>query len=324
MRRFGGGASFDFGILRAIPAGAKAEQRGTGEDTGPAGAAAPAIKDCSGSPPLRVSRHARIGTRTRCRRCRNVCTVKEIYTTLQGEGAHTGHAAVFLRFAGCNLWSGLERDRDRAVCQFCDTDFVGADGPGGGKFAEAQALAHAAAKCWDLTVSEAPSPQPSPARGEGAGRACCEGVPEVARGFPSPLAGEGQGSGGHLQNPMWSHRRRAAFAVGRAPDRSATCLRLRNRHRNQRHQARTSGIDWICVSPKANAPLALTSGDELKLVPPEGATPARFEQLDFRHFFLQPMDGPDVHANTIAAARYCLAHPHWRLSLQTHKLIGLP
>ncbi len=253
-------------------------------------------------------------------------TVKEIYTTLQGEGAHTGRAAVFLRFAGCNLWSGLERDRSRAVCQFCDTDFVGADGPGGGKFAEAQALAHAAAKCWDLTVSKAPSPQPSPARGEGAGRACCEGVPEVAGDSPLPLRERGRGEGGHLAEPY-------VVCTGGEPLLQLDGPLIEALHacgfeiaiETNGTKPAPPGIDWICVSPKANAPLALTSGDELKLVfPQEGAEPARFEQLDFRHFFLQPMDGPDVRANTIAAARYCLAHPRWRLSLQTHKLIGLP
>jgi len=266
-------------------------------------------------------------------------TVKEIYTTLQGEGAHTGRAAVFLRFAGCNLWSGLERDRSHAACQFCDTDFVGADGPGGGKFVDAESLAGAVAKCWAEAVEKAPSPL-SPLPAISPRRDCILESPhsqanadgerwtpsQRAQPAPSPLAGEGWGEGEqpikpyvvctggepllHLDAPLIGALHASSFEI--AIETNGTL-------------AAPPGIDWICVSPKANAPLALTSGDELKLVfPQEGAAPARFEHLDFRHFFLQPRDGPDVRANIEAAARYCLAHPRWRLSLQTHKLIGLP
>jgi 7-carboxy-7-deazaguanine synthase len=247
-------------------------------------------------------------------------TVKEIFKTLQGEGAHTGRAAVFLRFAGCNLWSGLERDRGLAACRFCDTDFVGADGPGGGKFADAEGLAGAVAECWAEAVGRPPSPLSPLPQGERGTTA------QRAQPAPSPLAGEGWGEGEqpikpyivctggepllHLDAPLIEALHARGFEI--AIETNGTL-------------AAPPGIGWICVSPKANAPLALTSGDELKLVfPQEGAAPARFEHLDFRHFFLQPMDGPDVRANTLAAARYCLANPRWRLSLQTHKLIGLP
>ncbi len=246
-------------------------------------------------------------------------TVKEIYTTLQGEGAQTGRAAVFLRFAGCNLWSGLERDRSEAACQFCDTDFVGADGPGGGKFADAGALADAVAKTWTDTVENYPSSCPSPARGEGK-------MLRRPQPAPSPLAGEGWGEGGQSAKPY-------VVCTGGEPllqldEPLIEALHARGFEiaiETNGTQAALPGIDWICVSPKANAPLALASGDELKLVfPQEGAEPPSFERLDFRHFFLQPMDGPALRANIEAAARYCLTHPRWRLSLQTHKLIGLP
>jgi 7-carboxy-7-deazaguanine synthase (Cx14CxxC type) len=215
-----------------------------------------------------------------------VYTVKEIYTTLQGEGAQTGRAAVFLRFAGCNLWSGLERDRASAVCQFCDTDFVGTDGPGGGKFAGAGALADAVAKAWMETAGNPPS----------------RAKPYVVCTGGEPLL--------QLDETLIEALHARGFEI--AIETNGT-------------QAAPAGIDWICVSPKANAPLVLTSGDELKLVfPQEGAEPQRFERLDFRHFFLQPMDSACLRANIEAAARYCLRHPQWRLSLQTHKLIGLP
>ena len=248
---------------------------------------------------------------------------------------------MFLRFAGCNLWSGLERDRAAAACRFCDTDFIGIDGLGGGKFAEAGRLADAVAKCWAETVASPPSPCPSP-RGEREPSNKPRG--EFWRPFshPHPLAdadtqrgklakaslrGEGQGEGGlsrakpyivctggepllQLDAPLIDALHARGFEI--AIESNGT-------------QPAPPGIDWICVSPKADAPLVLTSGDELKLVFPQaGADPSRFEHLDFRHFFLQPMDGPDVRANTLAAARYCLSHPRWRLSLQTHKLIGLP
>ena len=222
-------------------------------------------------------------------------SVKEIYTTLQGEGAQSGRAAVFLRFAGCNLWSGLERDRGNAVCRFCDTDFLGTDGPGGGKFAGAGALADAVARSWGDCV-EKNSAAGARIERDRTARPCvvCTGGEPLLQ-LDEPLIGALHGRG---------------FEV--AIETNGT-------------QAAPPGIDWICVSPKAGAGLVLTSGDELKLVfPQEGGEPSRFERLDFRHFFLQPMDGPNVRANTGAAARYCLEHPRWRLSLQTHKLIGLP
>jgi 7-carboxy-7-deazaguanine synthase (Cx14CxxC type) len=205
--------------------------------------------------------------------------VKEIFYTLQGEGAQTGRPAVFCRFAGCNLWSGREADRAEAVCRFCDTDFVGINGDGGGRFATADALAEAVVAAW----------------GGGGGSplvVCTGGEPLLqldaalvealhARGFE--IAVESNGT----QDPP-------------------------------------PGLDWICVSPKAGAPLRLRQGNELKLVfPQEGAEPERFESLEFDHFFLQPMDGPGVAENTSAALAYCLAHPRWRLSLQTHKLLGI-
>ncbi len=235
-------------------------------------------------------------------------SVKEIYKTLQGEGAQTGRAAVFLRFAGCNLWSGLERDRDSAICRFCDTDFVGTDGPGGGRFADARALAEAVANCWHSTVGGYPSPQPSSRRGEGQdegefnkGRVR-QGAPCVVCTGGEPLL--------QLDAGLVDALHELGFEV--AIETNGT-------------KRPPPGIDWICVSPKAGAVLELTKGDELKLVfPQSGAGPERFEGLDFAHFFLQPMDGPALAANIQAAAAYCLAHPRWRLSLQTHKLIGLP
>lgn len=206
--------------------------------------------------------------------------VKEIYYTLQGEGAQTGRAAVFLRFAGCNLWSGQERDRARAVCQFCDTDFVGTDGPGGGKFADASELARAVEDKW-----------PKDARGKR--YVVCTG------GEPSLQLDEGLVDALH----------RTGFEIG-----IETNGTLMPPH----------GLDWICVSPKANADLVLTRGNELKLIfPQEGAPPERYAGLAFEHFFLQPMDNPMREENTRAATNYCLGHPHWRLSLQTHKLIGI-
>lgn len=206
--------------------------------------------------------------------------VKEIYATLQGEGAQTGRRAVFLRLAGCNLWSGLERDREKAVCTFCDTDFIGTDGPGGGKFVDAEALTSAVEAAW------------------GAGRdhrlVVCTGGEPLLQLDPALI--------GAL------HARGFAVAIetnGTLPA--------------------PAGIDWICVSPKADAELVQRSGDELKLVYPQpNNAPEMFEALDFRNFFLQPMDGPAQAANIAAATAYCLAHPQWRLSLQTHKLIGIP
>jgi 7-carboxy-7-deazaguanine synthase len=207
--------------------------------------------------------------------------VKEIFYTLQGEGAHTGRPAVFCRFAGCNLWSGREADRADATCNFCDTDFVGTDGPGGGRFATAEELAARVRAAWPA----------------GAG-----GVPFVVCTGGEPLL--------QLDDAAVGALHAAGFEV--AVETNGT-------------RAAPTGLDWICVSPKADAPVVLTRGDELKLVFPQaGVDPARFAGLDFRHRFLQPMDGPRLQEHTAAAARYCLEHPVWRLSLQTHKLIGLP
>jgi len=206
--------------------------------------------------------------------------VKELFLTLQGEGAQTGSRAVFLRFAGCNLWSGREADRATAICRFCDTDFVGTDGEGGGKFATAESLADAAAACWGA--------------GEDYRLIVCTGG--------EPLL--------QLDPPLIDALHARGFRI--AVETNGT-------------QIAPPGIDWICVSPKADAPLVQTSGQELKLVFPQPrAMPDRFEQLAFEHFFLQPMDGPARAENTAAAIRYCLAHPRWRLSLQTHKVTGIP
>jgi len=205
--------------------------------------------------------------------------VKEIFLTLQGEGGQAGRPAVFCRFAGCNLWSGLERDRATAVCTFCDTDFVGMDGGGGGRFADADALAAAVEAAWTggphdrLTVLTGGEPLLQ------VDEALVEAL--HARGFAIALE-----TNGTLPAP--------------------------------------AGIDWICVSPKAQAPVVQTRGQELKLVyPQKDVDPARFEHLDFESFRLQPMDGPDRAANTEAAIAYCLAHPRWRLSVQTHKYLGI-
>jgi len=207
-------------------------------------------------------------------------SVKEIYYTLQGEGARTGRAAVFLRFAGCNLWTGLERDRASAVCKFCDTDFVGTDGPGGGKFASGDDLARAVAEKW-------------PRKGMGRPYVVCTGG--------EPLL--------QIDDALIAALHAKGFEIG--IETNGTLLP-------------PAGIDWICVSPKADAELKLTRGNELKLIyPQEGAEPERYAQLPFDHFFLQPMDNPERESNTRAATEYCLAHPQWRLSLQTHKLIGI-
>jgi 7-carboxy-7-deazaguanine synthase len=204
--------------------------------------------------------------------------VKEIYRTLQGEGAQSGRAAVFCRFAGCNLWSGREADRADAQCSFCDTDFVDIDGPGGGRFDDAQALAEAIAREWSGPRGFVVFTGGEPLLQLDA--ALIEAV--HARGFSCAIE-----TNGTLMPP--------------------------------------EGLDWICVSPKAGAPFVLRAGDELKLVfPQDGIDPAELEELAFTHFFLQPMDGPQRVVNTEAAAAYCLEHPRWRLSLQTHKLIGLP
>ncbi|MBI1903484.1 MAG: 7-carboxy-7-deazaguanine synthase [Planctomycetia bacterium] len=220
-------------------------------------------------------------------------SVKELFYTLQGEGAQAGRGAVFCRFAGCNLWSGREEDRSTAVCNFCDTDFVGADGEGGGQFADEQTLADAILGCWTRNVAAPPTEATS----------CGATVrPFVVFTGGEPL----------LQLDETLVRAVAARGFEIAIETNGT-------------RPAPPGIDWICVSPKAGADLVLTAGDELKLVfPQEGAAPEEFSHLKFGHFFLQPMDGPDLARNTRLAVEYCLRHPPWRLSLQTHKLLGLP
>jgi 7-carboxy-7-deazaguanine synthase len=218
--------------------------------------------------------------------------VKEIFYTLQGEGANTGRPAVFCRFAGCNLWTGREADRARAVCTFCDTDFVGTDGPGGGRFATPEALAAAVARAW----------------GEGVGTSGAQAVRTGAvRRFVVCTGGEPLLQ---LDAPLVNALHAEGFEV--AIETNGTRLP-------------PPGLDWVCVSPKAGAELVLRSGNELKLVYPQhGAEPERFEGLAFDHFFLQPMDGPDRETNTRLAVEYCLSHPRWRLSLQVHKLLRIP
>jgi 7-carboxy-7-deazaguanine synthase (Cx14CxxC type) len=208
---------------------------------------------------------------------------KEIFYTLQGEGVHTGRAAVFCRFAGCNLWSGHERDRATAVCQFCDTDFIGTDGDGGGKFSTADELAAAVAAKW-------PGGLDSPDSGRRF-VVCTGGEPllQIDAALIDAL---------HRQNFTIAIETNGTIAV-------------------------PHGIDWVCVSPKANAPLVVTKGNELKVVYPQQTSPSVYAGLDFEHFFIQPMDGPDAKESLRAAIQYCADHPKWRLSLQTHKLIGI-
>jgi 7-carboxy-7-deazaguanine synthase len=206
-------------------------------------------------------------------------SVKEIFYTLQGEGANAGTPAVFCRFSGCNLWSGREADRAAATCNFCDTDFVGVDGEGGGKFASGDALADAIARHW-------------PDDKQHRFVVCTGGEPLL-----------------QLDGPAIEALHRRGFRV--AIETNGTI-------------APPAALDWICVSPKSTAPLALEEGNELKLVYPQpDAPPERFESLAFDHFFLQPMDGAAREANTRSAIEYCLAHPQWRLSLQSHKMIGI-
>ncbi|MFN4288813.1 MAG: 7-carboxy-7-deazaguanine synthase [Brevundimonas sp.] len=205
-------------------------------------------------------------------------SVKEMFLTVQGEGGQAGRAAVFIRFAGCNLWSGREQDRARAVCQFCDTDFVGMDGDGGGRFTTADDLARRAAGLW---------------RGAGERLAVLTGG--------EPLL--------QVDQPLIAALHEEGFEI--AVETNGTI-------------AAPEGLDWICVSPKADAPLVQTRGHELKLVYPQAlAMPERFEGLDFERFWLQPMDGPEREANTAACVDYCLSHPKWRISVQTHKYIGV-
>ena len=208
--------------------------------------------------------------------------VKEIFYTLQGEGTHAGRPAVFCRFASCNLWTGREEDRHRAICQFCDTDFVGTDGPGGGRFATAADLAAAVAKAWQGLPHSRSRPYV----------VCTGGEPLLQLDHAAVMALHAEG-----------------FEV--AVETNGT-------------RPAPAGLDWICVSPKAGAELVLTSGDELKLVYPQpGALPELFEDMAFTSMRLQPMDGPDQEANTRAAVAYCLTHPQWQLSLQTHKYLGI-
>lgn len=208
-------------------------------------------------------------------------TVKEIFLTLQGEGRHTGRPAVFCRFSGCNLWTGREAARATAVCQFCDTDFVGTDGPGGGTFRSASELAEAVIAAWgDRTPAQRFV-------------VCTGGEPllQLDEALVAQLHGHG------FQVAVETNGTRAA----------------------------PSGIDWVCVSPKAGSDIVLRRGDELKLVfPQEGAEPERFIDWEFDWFFLQPMDGPRRDVNTQRCVDYCLDHPLWRLSLQTHKVLGIP
>ncbi len=226
-------------------------------------------------------------------------TVKEIFYTLQGEGAQTGRAAVFCRFSGCNLWSGREEDRSRAVCQFCDTDFVGT-GPEGGRFTSANELADVIDGCWTGGVSRTDSEA-----GEAAGT-LVDSTPQRGRKYVVCTGGEPLLQ---VNESLISALHQRGFEV--AVETNGTRPAPRS-------------LDWICVSPKAGAPLVQTTGNELKLVyPQENAPPEKFEQLDFRHFFLQPMDGPHTERNTALAIEYCLRHPRWRLSIQTHKLVGL-
>ena len=209
--------------------------------------------------------------------------VKELFLTLQGEGAQTGRRAVFCRFAGCNLWSGREQDREKAVCQFCDTDFVGTDGTGGGKFATAEALATAAKELW------------------------ADGSDDSARPYIVCTGGEPLLQ---LDEALIDALHGAGFEI--AVETNGT-------------MEAPAGIDWICMSPKAGTDIVLRHGNELKLVyPQEGANPEQFEDWDFERFFLQPMDGPDRETNTAQAIEFCMAHPKWRLSLQTHKYLGIP
>ena len=208
--------------------------------------------------------------------------VKEIFYTLQGEGSHAGRPAVFCRFASCNLWTGRETDRHRAICQFCDTDFVGTDGPGGGRFATAGDLATAVAKTWQGLPHSRSRPYV----------VCTGGEPLLQLDDEAVAALHAEG-----------------FEV--AVETNGT-------------KPAPVGLDWICVSPKAGADLVLTSGDELKLVFPQPtALPELFEDMEFTFMRLQPMDGPEQEANTRAAVAYCLAHPQWQLSLQTHKYLGI-
>jgi 7-carboxy-7-deazaguanine synthase (Cx14CxxC type) len=209
-------------------------------------------------------------------------SVKEIYYTLQGEGAHTGRPAVFLRFAGCNLWSGREEHRAEAVCRFCDTEFVGTDGVGGGKFETAAELADAVRRAWPDVADSAPYV------------VCTGGEPLL-----------------QVDGDLLSALHAAGFEIG--VETNGTL-------------AAPDGIDWLCVSPKGSAPVVQMSGQELKLVYPQAeaeAQPENFVGMDFDNFYLQPLDNPDIEHNTRKAVAYCLAHPRWKLSIQSHKVLGI-
>lgn len=209
--------------------------------------------------------------------------VKELFVTLQGEGYHQGRPAAFVRFAGCNLWTGLERDRATAVCRFCDTAFVGTDGIGGGKFTDAAALARAAAATWEREA------------------------PAHASRFAVLTGGEPLLQ---LDDALIRALHDAGFEI--AVETNGTL-------------PAPGGLDWICVSPKACAPLVQRSGDELKLIHPQaGAPPERYGRLGFTHFFLQPMDGPDLERNTDLVIAYCRDHPRWQVSVQLQKYLGIP
>ena len=210
-------------------------------------------------------------------------SVKEMYYTLQGEGAHTGRPAVFLRFAGCNLWSGREEHREQSICRFCDTEFVGVDGPGGGKFQSASELAAAVAQHWSATNTDAM-----------AYVVCTGGEPLL-----------------QLDTPAIDALHAVGFEIGVESNGTIPA---------------PEGIDWLCISPKGNAKLAQLTGDELKLVYPQledSAQPRKFEHLAFQHFYLQPMDSPQREKNTAQAINYCKQNPRWKLSLQTHKYLGI-
>ncbi len=207
-------------------------------------------------------------------------SIKEAFYTLQGEGAHAGRPAIFCRFTGCNLWSGREEDRAKAVCQFCDTDFIGTDGQNGGKFATPEALVKHLLSFWPTSSSLPPYV------------VCTGGEPAL-----------------QLDQPLVDAFHQAGFII--AIETNGT-------------KPLPLGIDWICVSPKANAPVIITQGNELKLVYPQTlARPEHFSDMTFEHFFLQPMDGPNTAQSTQDCISYCLKHPQWKLSLQTHKIIGI-
>jgi 7-carboxy-7-deazaguanine synthase (Cx14CxxC type) len=227
--------------------------------------------------------------------------VKEIFHTLQGEGAQAGRSAVFCRFAGCNLWSGRAADRANAICKFCDTDFVGTDGPGGGQFASAEDLAAAIARAWPASSGN-PLASRERERAIKPGNAAADSGRFVVLTGGEPLL--------QVDAALIDALHKAGFEI--AVETNGT-------------QPAPRGLDWVCVSPKAGAKLVQQSGDELKLVYPQAdLDPAQFEILEFRHFFLQPLDSPYQAANTQAALEYCLAHPKWRLSLQLHKILQIP